>query len=78
MYKLVGPILVKNDLDEAKGNVTKRMEFIKRELGRLDDKKKQTQTKVAQQQDKLMKFQALLQQQRAAQQQAPSAQTPAQ
>lgn len=32
VYKLIGPVLVKQDLDEAKQNVTKRMDYIKGEL----------------------------------------------
>lgn len=32
VFKLVGPVLVKQDLDEAKQNVNKRMDYIKSEL----------------------------------------------
>lgn len=32
VYKLIGPVLVKQDLDEAKQNVTKRMDYINGEL----------------------------------------------
>jgi prefoldin beta subunit len=31
VYKLVGSVLIKQDLVEAKGNVTKRLEFIQNE-----------------------------------------------
>jgi len=31
VYKLVGSVLIKHDLVEAKGNVTKRLEFIQNE-----------------------------------------------
>lgn len=37
MYKLVGPVLMKVDLEEAKHNVTKRMEFIESDMKRVDD-----------------------------------------
>lgn len=35
VYKLVGPILAKQDLDECKNNVSKRIEFIDKEIARL-------------------------------------------
>uniref|UniRef100_A0A1D1YM44 Prefoldin subunit 6 n=1 Tax=Anthurium amnicola TaxID=1678845 RepID=A0A1D1YM44_9ARAE len=36
VYKLIGPVLVKQDLAEANANVRKRMEYISAELKRLD------------------------------------------
>eukprot|EP00252_Welwitschia_mirabilis_P023554 TRINITY_DN6688_c0_g3_i1.p1 TRINITY_DN6688_c0_g3~~TRINITY_DN6688_c0_g3_i1.p1 ORF type:complete len:130 (+),score=29.87 TRINITY_DN6688_c0_g3_i1:235-624(+) len=36
VYKLIGPVLVKQDLAEAKANVGKRIEYITAELRRLD------------------------------------------
>ena len=32
VYKLVGPVLVKEDLNEAKMNIEKRLDFIKKEM----------------------------------------------
>jgi prefoldin beta subunit len=32
VFKLIGPILIRQDLEDAKANVDKRLEFIKREL----------------------------------------------
>lgn len=32
IYKLIGPVLVKQSLDEAKQNVTKRIDYITGEL----------------------------------------------
>jgi prefoldin beta subunit len=32
VFKLVGPVLLKQDVDEAKANVDKRLEFINNEL----------------------------------------------
>jgi prefoldin beta subunit len=32
VYKAIGPVLMRQDLDEAKQNVDKRLEFIKRAL----------------------------------------------
>jgi len=36
VYKLVGPILAKQDLGECKSNVGKRIEFIDKEIARLE------------------------------------------
>ena len=38
VYKLIGPVLVKQDVTEAKSNVDKRLEFIKKELESIDKK----------------------------------------
>ncbi|KAL7409354.1 Prefoldin beta-like protein [Mrakia frigida] len=37
VYKLIGPGLVKQDQEEAKTNVDKRLEFINKEILRLED-----------------------------------------
>ena len=37
VYKLIGPVLIKQELVEAKENVKKRMEFITAEMKRTDD-----------------------------------------
>ena len=36
IYKLVGPILMTVNIDEAKENVSKRLEFIEAEISKLD------------------------------------------
>ena len=36
VFKLIGPVLVKQELMEVKNNVTKRVEFIKNDIGRLE------------------------------------------
>ena len=36
VFKLIGPVLVKQDLEEAKGNVEKRIDYISGELKRKD------------------------------------------
>ncbi|MFN9910699.1 MAG: prefoldin subunit, partial [bacterium] len=46
VYKLVGPILAKQDLDECKSNVTKRIEFIDKEIARLSTLETEFQGKV--------------------------------
>ncbi|EEY55915.1 uncharacterized protein PITG_08660 [Phytophthora infestans T30-4] len=38
VYKLVGPVLLKQDADEAKSNVNKRLEFINNELNKVNSK----------------------------------------
>jgi len=38
VYKKVGPVLMKHDLDEAKQTVSKRLEFISNELEKVSDK----------------------------------------
>merc|ERR1719223_978585 len=35
VFKMVGPVLMKNDLDDAKQTVEKRLEFIKGELSKI-------------------------------------------
>lgn len=37
VYKLIGPVLVKQDTEEARQNVAKRMEYISKEIKRTDD-----------------------------------------
>lgn len=36
VYKLVGPVLAKQDVSEARTNVEKRIEFITKEIERMD------------------------------------------
>ena len=36
VFKLIGPVLVKQELVEVKNNVTKRVEFIKNDIKRLE------------------------------------------
>ncbi|CAH2211364.1 probable prefoldin subunit 6 [Pararge aegeria] len=36
VYKLIGPVLVKQDLEEARQNVAKRLEYINKEMKRSD------------------------------------------
>ena len=37
VYKLIGPVLIKQDIEEALQNVNKRLDYIKGELKRVDD-----------------------------------------
>lgn len=76
VYKLVGPILAKQDLAEAKTNVEKRIEFIGKEIERMDKLEIDFQAKVDERKKNIVKqqedFKRLvmqMQQQAAAQQQ---------
>lgn len=46
VYKLVGPVLARQDLVECSGNVTKRIEFIEKEIARLATLETDFQTKI--------------------------------
>lgn len=37
VYKLIGPVLIKQEQEEVKDNVTKRIEYIAKEIKRCDD-----------------------------------------
>jgi prefoldin beta subunit len=45
VFKLIGPALIKQDLVEAKSNVSKRIEYIKGELERVEGQIKVFETK---------------------------------
>ena len=45
VFKMIGPVLVKQDLVEAKSNVGKRIEYIKGEVSRVDGQIKSLETK---------------------------------
>jgi prefoldin beta subunit len=57
VYKLVGPALIPQNLEDAKGNVDKRLEFINKEIARLDKLKADFLKKNEEKQEKLMKLQ---------------------
>uniref|UniRef100_A0A3Q3WK97 Prefoldin subunit 6 n=1 Tax=Mola mola TaxID=94237 RepID=A0A3Q3WK97_MOLML len=66
VYKLIGPVLVKQDLDEAKATVTKRLEYINGEIQRhetilkdLEKKSEQHREVLASLQQDLQKAQGL-------------------
>ena len=65
VYKLIGPVLVRQDLVEAKINVEKRIEYIEKEAERLEHglkaiegKQREKQDIVRKQQEKLQKLMA--------------------
>lgn len=46
VFKAVGPVLVKQDLVEARSNVSNRLEFIKKDIDRLDVQIKGVESKM--------------------------------
>lgn len=66
VYKMVGPVLIKNYLDDAKDTVTKRLEFITAEKKRLEDKAMELETRGKAISQKVQQMQAALQQATAA------------
>lgn len=61
VYKLVGPILAKQDLDECKSNVSKRIEFIDKEIARLATLETEFQGKVTDKTNGIKKMQSDMQ-----------------
>ncbi|XP_057471415.1 prefoldin subunit 6-like [Actinidia eriantha] len=61
VYKLIGPVLVKQDLAEANANVRKRIEYISAELKRLDATLQDLEGKQNSKQDTILKLQQRIQ-----------------
>ncbi|KHN75388.1 putative prefoldin subunit 6 [Toxocara canis] len=57
VYKLIGPVLVKQDLTEARQNVDKRIDYIKTEIKRLEETMADAMRKQEEQKATLMKIQ---------------------
>ncbi|XP_011882361.1 PREDICTED: prefoldin subunit 6 [Vollenhovia emeryi] len=62
VFKLIGPVLVKQELCMAKGNVDKRMSYIKSELKRVDDQMSTLDKKMDSQRGVIDKLQQAFQQ----------------
>uniref|UniRef100_A0A1B6FG06 Probable prefoldin subunit 6 n=1 Tax=Cuerna arida TaxID=1464854 RepID=A0A1B6FG06_9HEMI len=62
VFKLIGPVLIKQELEEAKQNVSKRMDYISGELKRIDNNIAAMETKVEGHRERLSKLQTRLQQ----------------
>ena len=69
IYKSMGPVLVKQDRQEAIGNVNKRIEFIKSEIKRIETQLKELSEKQETKKLEIVKLQTMLQQQQQQQQQ---------
>lgn len=63
VYKLFGPVLVKQDLEESRQNVGKRMDYIKKELKRCNDQIEELEKKQDKHRENIQKLQQKLQQQ---------------
>ncbi|KAL2982794.1 hypothetical protein AAZX31_12G006500 [Glycine max] len=61
VYKLIGPVLVKQDLAEANANVRKRIEYISAELKRLDATVQDLEEKQNSKKDAILKLQQRIQ-----------------
>uniref|UniRef100_A0A1J3JXZ5 Prefoldin subunit 6 n=1 Tax=Noccaea caerulescens TaxID=107243 RepID=A0A1J3JXZ5_NOCCA len=61
VYKLIGPVLVKQDLAEANANVRKRIEYISAELKRLDATLQDMEDKQNSKREAIMKVQQKIQ-----------------
>ncbi|XP_008280398.1 prefoldin subunit 6 [Stegastes partitus] len=57
VYKLIGPVLVKQDLDEAKATVAKRLEYINGEIQRYESLLKEMEKKSEQHREVLTSLQ---------------------
>lgn len=57
VYKLVGPVLVKQDLDDARANVANRLQYFKQEKTRIDTQQKTLEQQRKASQDKLQEIQ---------------------
>ena len=57
VYKLVGPILAKQDVAESKTNVEKRIEYITKEIERMDKLEQDFQSKVEERRNNIQKLQ---------------------
>ncbi|TPP58801.1 Prefoldin beta subunit [Fasciola gigantica] len=62
VFKLVGPVLLKQDLSEAKETVNKRISFINAELKRQDDRIKELEKQQERCREQITKLQQRLQQ----------------
>ncbi|XP_076939569.1 prefoldin subunit 6-like [Bidens hawaiensis] len=61
VYKLIGPVLVKQDLAEANANVRKRIEYISAELKRLDSTLQDLEEKLNSKKEAILKLQQRIQ-----------------
>lgn len=61
VYKMIGKVLIKQDLVEAKQNVLKRMDFIKSEIKRIDNVSTVTEMKLEDSRSNITKLQQEMQ-----------------
>lgn len=66
VFKLIGPVLIRQDLDEAKQNVSKRMDFIKGEIQKTEKIIEKNKQGMQEHGEKVIKMQSDLQAKAAA------------
>ena len=57
VFKLIGPALIPQPLEDARTNVEKRLEYINKEISRLEKLKGEFLKKNEERQEKIMKLQ---------------------
>ena len=57
VYKLVGPVLAKQDMEEARTNVKTRLDFITKEIDRMDTLEREFLGKVEDKRKNIIKLQ---------------------
>ncbi|KAK4166918.1 Prefoldin [Cladorrhinum sp. PSN259] len=57
IYKLIGPVLLKQDKSEAESTVNGRLEFIDKEISRLEAHLKETQGKIEKKKGEIIQVQ---------------------
>jgi prefoldin beta subunit len=57
IWKLVGPVMVKQDREDAKANVEKRIEFISGDIGKAEEAIKELEEEFETKRSELMKLQ---------------------
>ncbi|KAK4217491.1 Prefoldin [Rhypophila decipiens] len=68
IYKLIGPVLLKQDRAEAESTVNGRLEFIGTEISRLETQIKETQAKIEKKKNEIIQLQTSAQAAAAGQQ----------
>ncbi|CEJ94851.1 Putative Prefoldin subunit 6 [[Torrubiella] hemipterigena] len=66
IYKMVGPVLLKQDKFEAENTVKGRLDFIANEITRLEDQIQETQTKIEKKRTEIIQLQTSAQAQQGA------------
>ncbi|AOW04178.1 Prefoldin [Yarrowia lipolytica] len=61
VYKLTGPVLVPQSIDEAKSNVEKRLEFIRGQISTVEEEVASLQKQAEDKRDQLLALRAKLQ-----------------
>jgi len=61
VYKLIGPVLIRQDLEEARQTVQKRLEFIRAEKGKISSKIESRERRGVELQQKIQRMQSDLQ-----------------